>query len=104
MADIIVNLADESITDLHNAVVVQDWDQGDLDNEDVIFYADAHGRSLADVIEFVRKVAAMLTMDEAVADIDDPLDPDQALEAEQEYKHTLPDEVAALIEEARMIL
>ena len=103
--DIIVNLADESITDLANSV----WVGGavtdaDLDNEDVILYANAHGKSLANVVEFVRKVAAMLTMDEAVADIDDPLDPDQALEAEQEYKHTLPDEVAALIEEARMIL
>ncbi len=46
MSMIVVNLEDESITDLDNSVVV-DWDtETDWDTDDVVFYAQAHGRRL----------------------------------------------------------
>ncbi len=42
MSTIVVNLADESITDADNAVIV-DLDTTDLDDDDVTSYADIHG-------------------------------------------------------------
>ena len=59
VSDIIVNTADESITDLANAVVVRDWHQGDLTDEDTVLYAEAHGKRLADLVAFVQKVARL---------------------------------------------
>jgi hypothetical protein len=75
-----------------------------LDNEDVLLYAEVHGLSVAEVIEFARKVAAFTTGAEGIADLPDPDDPDQVLEAEQEYKHYCPDTMDALIVEARALL
>jgi hypothetical protein len=101
----IVNLADESITDLSNAVIVPQHVVEALDDEvDVIHYAEAHGLSLANLVAFAEKVAAFSTMDEIVAALDDPNDPDQILEAEQETKHYCPDQMDELVIKARDLL
>ena len=101
MADIIVNVADESITDLDNAVVVMGWHQGDLDNDDTVNYAAAHGKSLAELLDFVRNLSRWSTSEEVIAELDDPDDPDQVLEAEQEQKQESPDLLDNLILKAR---
>ena len=103
--DIVVNTADESITDLANAVVVMDWAwNDDMDNDDAVLYATAHGKSIAALVAFVQKVASMETIDDVVANVETPGDPDQELEAEQDYKHNLPDEMEAMIAEARSLV
>ena len=101
---IIVNLADESITDLPNAVWIADWEQdGDLDNDDVLSYAAAHGKSLADLLSFVRKIARYSTMtdiatetrDVGIEDVEDVL---------TEARATAVDDMDSLIREARNLI
>ena len=104
MSDIIVNTADESITDLANAVVVRDWHQGDLTDEDTVLYAEAHGKRLADLVELVRAVANFSTSEEVLAGLDDPDDPDQVLEAEQGMKQDSVDSIDSLVGWARKLI
>ena len=102
-AGIIVNLADESITDLANSVVVRDWHQGDLTDEDTVLYAEAHGKSLADLLSFVRKIARYSTMtdiatetrDVGIEDVEDVL---------TEARATAVDDMDSLIREARNLI
>jgi hypothetical protein len=107
--DLIVNLADESITGVEQTVWVENWPEdyspdSDLDNEDVVLYASHHGHDVAALIEFARKIADFTTGEEGIADLPDPEDPDQVLEAEQDYKHYCPDTMDALIAEARELI
>ena len=72
--DIVVNTADESITDLANAVVVMDWAwNDDMDNDDAVLYATAHGKSIAALVAFVQKVASMETIDDVVLITEDQI-------------------------------
>ena len=102
MADIIVNLADESITDLHNAVVVQDWDQGDLDNEDMSS-TPTRTASRWRTAGLRAEGRSQLVHGGGRRRMDDPTDPDQALEAEQEQKQEAAGPSGRLILKARMV-
>jgi type III secretory pathway component EscU len=85
-AHIIVSLADESITGAEGCVWVEDIQSGsDLDTEDVVNYASAHGHDVAAAIDLVRRLAEEI-------DTDDKF-PLETLEAFQDY-----------IDEARALL
>jgi hypothetical protein len=106
MSDLIVNLGDESITGVEGSVWVKNWPDGDpdLDNDDVVNYAERHGLPMTRIIEFATKIATLVTGDEGLDRLPDPNDPDQIIESVQEYKHDAPDILDDLIVEARALI
>jgi len=57
--------------------------------------------SIHDSFEFIKKIAELRTIEEACAEAGDD---DALLEINQEYKHSLEDEVSSLILEARALI